>query len=97
MLVAETEIRILSQSSDKVPAIELIQGRLLVRNPPSGSLKVGFSDRSVTAGSYAFGEFVLERTDRREYGRARQSSSAALSFIARRARWRCPPTRNRNR
>ena len=48
MLVGETEIRILSQSSDKVPAIELIQGRLLVRNPPSSSLKVGFSDRTVT-------------------------------------------------
>ena len=69
VMVGETEIRILSQSSDQIPAIELIQGRLLVRNPPAGSLKVGFSDRSVTAELAASSSVVMERTERREYGR----------------------------
>ena len=96
MLVGETEIRILSQSSDKVPAIELIQGRLLVRNPPAGSLKVGFSDRNVTLEVTPSSGVVLERTERREYGRT-VSQAPPLSFIAPRERWRCPPARNRNR
>ena len=97
MLVGETEVRILSQSSDKVPAIELIQGRLLVRNPPAGSLKVGFSDRSVTV------EVAPSVAASCWSGRSVESTvgpSVRLllcSFIARRARWRCPPARNRNR
>ena len=69
VLVGETEIRILSQSSDKIPAIELIQGRLLVRNSPTGSLKVGFADRSVTTELTASSSVVMERTERRAYGR----------------------------
>jgi hypothetical protein len=67
-LVAETEIRILSQSSDKIPAIELIQGRLLLRNPPAGPLKVGFSDRNVTLELSPSAVVALERTARRDYG-----------------------------
>jgi hypothetical protein len=67
-LVAETEVRVLSQSSDPVPAIELVQGRLLLRNCPTGPLKVGFSDRSVTAELTPSAGVVFERTDRREYG-----------------------------
>jgi hypothetical protein len=69
MLVGETEIRILSQSSDKVPAFDLIHGRILVRNAPPGSLKVGVSDRSVTLDVSPACTVVLERTDHREYGR----------------------------
>ena len=68
VLTGETEVRILSRSSDKVPAIELIHGRLLLRNPPAGSLKVGFSDRNVTLELTPSSSVVLERTDRREYG-----------------------------
>jgi hypothetical protein len=68
VLTGETEVRILSRSSEKVPAIELIQGRLLLRDPPSASLKVGFSDRSVTLELTPSSRVVLERTDRREYG-----------------------------
>jgi hypothetical protein len=67
-LVAETEVRVLSQSSDKVPTVELVQGRLLLRNPPAGPLKVGFSDRSVTLELRPSATVVLERTARREYG-----------------------------
>jgi hypothetical protein len=67
-LAGETEVRILSRSSDKIPAIELIQGRLLLRNPPAASLKVGFSDRNITLELTPSSSVVLERTDRREYG-----------------------------
>ncbi len=70
VLVGETEIRILSPSSDKIPGIELIQGRLLVRNAPAGSLKMGFADRSVNVELAASSSVVMERTERREYGRA---------------------------
>ena len=69
-LVAETEVRILSQSSDKIPAVELVQGRLLLRNPPAAPLNVGFSDRSVTLELRPSAAVVLERTARREYGQA---------------------------
>jgi hypothetical protein len=68
VLTGETEVRILSRLSDKVPAIELINGRLVLRNPPAGSLKVGFSDRTVTLDLAPSSSVVLERTDRREYG-----------------------------
>jgi hypothetical protein len=69
-LVAETEVRIQSQPSDKIPAVELIQGRLLLRNSPAGQLKVGFSDRSVTLDLRPSASVVLERTSRRELGEA---------------------------
>lgn len=68
VLTGETEVRILPQSSDKVPAIELIQGRILLRKPPAASLKVGFSDRTITLELTPSSSVVLERTDRREYG-----------------------------
>jgi len=41
----------------------------LVRNPPAGSLKVGFSDRSVIVEVAPSSSLVMERTERREYGR----------------------------
>ena len=69
VLTGETEVRVLSRSADKVPALELIQGRLILRNPPAGSLKVGFSDRTVTLELSALSSIALERTDRREYAR----------------------------
>jgi len=68
VLLGETEVRILSQSTDKVPAIELTLGRLLLRHPPSGSLKVGFSGRTVTLEVSPASSVVLERTERRVYG-----------------------------
>jgi hypothetical protein len=47
-LLGETEIRLLTQSSDKVPAIELLQGRAVLRQAPTGSLKVVCSERTAT-------------------------------------------------
>jgi hypothetical protein len=69
MLVGETELRVSAQPTDKVPVLELIQGRLLLRNPPSSAFKVGFSDRTVTLDVSSASTVVLERMDRREYGR----------------------------
>ena len=84
VLTGETEVRVLSRSADKVPAIELIQGRLILRNPPAGSLKVGFSDRTVTLELSALSSIALERTDRREYGRDRNSGSLLGRILHRR-------------
>jgi hypothetical protein len=47
-LLGDTEIRLLTQPSDKIPAIELLQGRVLLRQVPAGSLKVVFSERTAT-------------------------------------------------
>ena len=47
-LVGETEVRIVSQAADKIPALELIQGRALIRQAPKGSLRVAFAARIVT-------------------------------------------------
>ncbi len=68
-MVGETEAQILSLPADKVPAIELRQGRLLVRKPRAGSIKVGFSGRMITVEIAPSAAVVLERTDRRQYGR----------------------------
>jgi hypothetical protein len=70
MLVGETELRILPQSSDNVPAIELIQGRILMRNPASGSLKLRFSERDVTLEVSPADNLAIERSPRREYGQS---------------------------
>jgi hypothetical protein len=48
VLVRETEIRILSQPSDPVPAIELVQGQIAIRQPGSEALKVVFAKQPVT-------------------------------------------------
>ena len=68
ILVGETEVRILSQPTDKVPAIELIHGRLLLRNTPAGSLKVGFGDKSLTLDVAPSNIVIIERLVQREHG-----------------------------
>ena len=93
-MMGETEDRVLPQSSEKIPAIELIQGRVLIRNPPSSSLKVGFSDRTVALEFSPSSAVVLERTDRREYGRDRRSGSPSGHLLhPGRSGFRRPETR----
>jgi hypothetical protein len=70
ILVGETEVRILSQATDKMPALELVQGRLLVRQPDSTSFKIGPSERAVTLEASQESGLGLERVDRREYGQS---------------------------
>lgn len=47
-LIHETDIRLLSRPGDAVPSIELIQGKVVIRQPGSESLKVAFAKQSVT-------------------------------------------------
>jgi hypothetical protein len=69
IMVGESEIRILPQSTDAAPAIELIQGRLLWHPDAAGSLKVGLADRIVTLHLPHNGRVALERPARWVYGR----------------------------
>src|SRR4029077_20679037 len=48
VMLGGTEVRILSQSSDTVPSLELVQGRLLIRQPSSSALKVAFANRTAS-------------------------------------------------
>jgi hypothetical protein len=67
-LVGETEIRILSLSSDSVPALELVQGRLLIRQPASNALKIVFADRAVSLEMSPEDSLAVERLATRTYG-----------------------------
>jgi hypothetical protein len=67
-LLGETEIRLLTQSSDKVPAIELLQGRALLRQAPTGSLKVVFSERTATLELSPEDSLALARSGQRLEG-----------------------------
>ena len=69
-LVGETEIRVLSSSSDAVPALEIVQGRLLISKPASGSLKVAFANRSATLEMTPESTVGLERLEMRTYGQS---------------------------
>jgi len=69
VLVGESEIRILPQSTVAAPALELLQGRILLPQQPPGSLKVGFSERTVTLEASLSSSAALERSARRDYGR----------------------------
>ena len=96
LLVGETEMRILSQSSDKMPAIELIQGRRAHAEPALELAQGGFlrPDRSRSmfrrrAASCSSGPIVAI-TGGPSVRPPRWSSTAP------RAKRGCPPTRNRN-
>ena len=67
-LVGETEVRILSGSTDAVPALELVQGRFVVRQPAADTLRVVFSNRSVSLGLTSDNTVALERIEPRMYG-----------------------------
>ena len=69
VMVGESEIRILPQSTEAVPALELTQGRLLVHADASASLKVGLSDRIITLNLPHNSLAALERPTHLVYGR----------------------------
>jgi hypothetical protein len=68
VLVGETEIRILSQPSDQVPWVELVHGRILLREPGSSSLKVGPEPRTLTIEVEPSSRVGLERVTRAPWG-----------------------------
>jgi hypothetical protein len=80
VLPGESEIRILPQSTTAAPALELMQGRLLVPPQPAGSLRVGFSDRTVTVETSESSGTALERSARVDYGRIITPAPALLIY-----------------
>jgi hypothetical protein len=81
-LVGETEVRMLSRSTDKIPVLELVSGRLLVHQPDSSSFKVGPSDRAVTVEASQESSYGLERLDRREYGQPVKRIPPLVAYCA---------------
>ena len=69
VMVGECEIRILPQSTEAAPAIELAQGWLLFHPDSPGTLKVGLGDRLITLEVPSGGGAALERSARWLYGR----------------------------
>jgi hypothetical protein len=67
-LVGQTEIRILSEPTDQVPSIELVQGRVLLRQSQSTSLKVGLGARTLTLTIEPESSIGVERINRPGYG-----------------------------
>jgi hypothetical protein len=68
-LVGETEVRIVSSGNDTVPALELVQGRLLIHQVEPNTLKVVFSNRTASLELAPESTVALERVEPRTYGR----------------------------
>jgi hypothetical protein len=62
-LVGETEVRVLSRPSDPAPAIELLQGRIAIRQPGSNELKVAFARQSARVEMASDSVLGIERVD----------------------------------
>ncbi len=69
-LVGQTEIRILSQPADDVPSLDLVYGRVLIRQSQACSLKVAFAGKTLNLAIEPDSSIGLERSDRRGYGQA---------------------------
>ncbi len=69
LMLGECELRVLPQSTEAAPAIELAQGWLLVRPETSTTLKVGLGDRLITLEVPQNGCAAVERSARWVYGR----------------------------
>src|SRR5262249_26379693 len=67
-LIHETEVRILSKPSDAAPTIELVQGKIVVRQPGSDALKVVFAKQPVTLELATDSIVGLERVSLTKYG-----------------------------
>jgi hypothetical protein len=63
-LVGQTEIRLLSRPGDEIPALELVYGRVLVRQPQACSLNVGFAGRTLTLAIDPDSSIGVERLNR---------------------------------
>src|SRR5262249_47909557 len=69
VMLSEAEVRVLPQSTAAAPAIEVLQGRILLPAQPPGSLRVGFGDRTVNVDESETSSAALERSTRLDYGR----------------------------
>ncbi len=68
-LVGETEVRIVSSANDALPALELVQGQLLIHQVESSTLKVVFSNRAASLELAPESTVALQRVERPTYGR----------------------------
>ena len=80
VLIGESEVRILPESTVAAPALELVQGRLLLPHQPTGSLAVGYSNRTVTLEASPNSSVALERVVRRDYGRIMTPTPALVIY-----------------
>jgi hypothetical protein len=78
VLLGESELSVLPQSTAASPAVELVQGRLLLPPQPPGSLRVAFLDRTVAVEASETSSTALERSSRLDYGRIITPSPALL-------------------
>ena len=79
-MVRETEVRILSHPSDPVPAIELLQGKVVIRQPAASALKVVFAKQAVNLEMSSDTVVGMERVAMIMYGEP-ISSPQALGVI----------------
>ncbi len=63
VLVGDTEVRVLSLPTAKVPSFELVHGRVVLRKPPSGSLEVAYAARSVKLDLSPEDTLIMARTE----------------------------------
>jgi hypothetical protein len=80
VLLDESEVRISPQSTVAAAAVELMQGRILVPAQPPGSLRVGFTDRTLTVEASENSSTALERAARLDYGRIITPTPALLIY-----------------
>ncbi len=67
-LVGETEVRLLPRDDGSPPAFELVQGRIVIRRPDSGTFRVVLSKQTIDVGATSDGVFGMERVNRNAYG-----------------------------
>jgi hypothetical protein len=80
-LVGETEIRILSQPGDQIPWVELVHGRVLLREPGSSTLKVGSAPRTLTIEVEPSGSVGLDRISRLRWGSGQNVARVSPLFV----------------
>jgi hypothetical protein len=81
-LVGQTEIHILSEPTDQVPSIELVFGRVLLRQSQSSSLKVGFAARTLTLAIEPESSIGLDRINRRGYGQSETQGFPLFAYCS---------------
>jgi hypothetical protein len=81
VLVGETEIHILSQPSDQVPWVDLVRGRILLRELGSASLKVGLEPRTLTVEVAPSSSVGLDRINRVRWGSGQNVTEVSPVFV----------------
>jgi hypothetical protein len=81
-LVGQTEIRVLSQPAAEIPALELVYGRILIRQSQPSSLQIGFAGRTLKLSIERGSGIGLERTNKRGYGQSSDRGFPLMVYCA---------------